>query len=358
MDERVVRMQSFVYWAVACLFLSSCTESTNSNCNNVADFELSNEDTIRREELQKRWNQSRYQSPDSMFIVANAMIALAKETHNSDASIEGQMMLASYYSRVGASGKAIAILEECLAQYPSDVNEFAPIYNNLGNAYIKIGDFDKALAVHLKGLKIVESEKDTIRQAIAMLNIGGVYSHLGDIEKSLELSNRAFDLANTHGIQNVKMQSAFQIADLYVKQKNDSLAAKYADTVISVATLLNTDFGINKGRSIKSKVAMNQGRLSDALELIQQIKSYYKENGNVEQVVLQSITEASILDQLGEADKAEQTLQEIITVALERNQKEELWQLFSLLAKVQEQQGKTRLSYAINLVVKYSCIIM
>ena len=72
----------------------------------------------------------------------------------------------------------------------------AKAYNNIGNVYRKLGDYDKALEYHFKALEIRKSllREDNSDTAMSYINIGAVYDELGDYDKALEYDFKALEI--------------------------------------------------------------------------------------------------------------------------------------------------------------------
>jgi tetratricopeptide (TPR) repeat protein len=84
-----------------------------------------------------------------------------------------------------------------LSEETNGQNEItAASYNNIGNVYDYLGDYDKALEYHNKALEIrkevlVENHPDT---AGSYNNIGDVYANLGKYDKALKYHNKALEI--------------------------------------------------------------------------------------------------------------------------------------------------------------------
>ena len=72
----------------------------------------------------------------------------------------------------------------------------AKAYNNIGNVYRKLGDYDKALEYHFKALEIRKSllRENNSDTAMSYINIGAVYDELGDYDKALEYDFKALEI--------------------------------------------------------------------------------------------------------------------------------------------------------------------
>ncbi|MEM9895642.1 MAG: tetratricopeptide repeat protein, partial [Bacteroidota bacterium] len=311
----------------------------------VLQLSSDSSDSLKIEELRRKWKKSLYMAPDSTLQVAKEMLAFGEKNENGEATSAGTNMLAGYYSKIGDSQQAIKLYKQNLEANEDQPQRHFAILNNLGNVYIKTGDFEKALEAHLSALNKADEGNDVERRAISRLNVAGVYGHLDKIEASLEFAQQAYALSSTHDLKPVKMQTAFQLAETYYHQGNDSLALTFADSLNRVAQLLGTEFGVKKSDEVKAKVYTRQGKYEKALDLIQGARQYYQKINNKEEVILQGSQEAFILQQLGFLDKSEKLIIELIPLAEQQDQKEQLLKLHQLLAEVQEQQGKISLSY-------------
>ena len=99
---------------------------------------------------------------------------------------------AYYEESIEVNLRFIQLSEETNGQ--NDIT--ATSYNNIGNVYRKLGDYDKALEYHNKALEIKkavlgEKHRDT---ADSYNNIGNVYSELKDYDKALEYYIKALKI--------------------------------------------------------------------------------------------------------------------------------------------------------------------
>ena len=59
-------------------------------------------------------------------------------------------------------------------------------YGNLGNAYLSLGDYQKAIDYHEKRLKIAKEIGDRIGEGRGYVNLGSAYWSLGFYRKAIE----------------------------------------------------------------------------------------------------------------------------------------------------------------------------
>ena len=68
------------------------------------------------------------------------------------------------------------------------------ILNNIGTAYLRLANYDKALETNFESLRIREAEKDTTGIAVALNNIGVAYREMGDVENAFSYFGQSYEL--------------------------------------------------------------------------------------------------------------------------------------------------------------------
>ena len=69
--------------------------------------------------------------------------------------------------------------------------EDSVIISNVGSAYAKVGQFERALKYHFRALELRRAANDRARQAITLSNIGLCYYNLGEKRKALQFFPRS-----------------------------------------------------------------------------------------------------------------------------------------------------------------------
>ncbi|WP_119843822.1 histidine kinase [Reichenbachiella sp. MSK19-1] len=317
------------------IFSLSCSKKQSAQLEPIT----SSQDSLTMEEIRGRWKKSLYQTPDSVKAAAEEMLQFAQAKGIRSGIIAGNNMMAVYYSKSGDDKQALEMYDKNLTLNQGDLKGEANIYNNMGNCYLRLGDFDLALEAQIKGLKAEEARANTEGIAISHLNISGVYAHLKNDDKTLESAMKAYDMAQKHSIEPVIMQSAFQIAELRIKQGNDSLGMVYADTVIRSAQRLGSSFGVHKGMSVQAKALAKQGKLSEALAVIREVKSYYLSKDVKNEVLLQSVSEIEFLNMMGRYHESEILISKALNLAQQLGEKEQLASLYYTLSMIHQHRN-------------------
>lgn len=73
----------------------------------------------------------------------------------------------------------------------------ADAYSRLGNAYLELGDYQKALEYHYRDHRIGESKQFTERISRALDNLGRVYARSGQFPQAIQVWEKKIPLANS-----------------------------------------------------------------------------------------------------------------------------------------------------------------
>ena len=128
-------------------------------------------------------------------------VQLSEETNGqNETTADAYNNIGNVYHKLGDYDKALEYHNKALEIKKDVLGEDHPntahSYNNIGNVYRNLGDYDKALEYHFKGLEI---KKDVLGEnhcdtAGSYNNIGLVYYRLRDYDKALEYQNKALEI--------------------------------------------------------------------------------------------------------------------------------------------------------------------
>ena len=141
-------------------------------------------------------------------------------------------------------------------------------YGNLGNAYHSLGDFQKAIEYHERGLKISKEMGDRVVEGKAYSNLGKAYHSLGYFQKAVQCYNNSV-IAFDHIRRNLISNDEWKIT---LKSTYDQI------------TLRLWELQFKEGKVIEALLTADQGRaqaLNDILEFKYDLKGLRPEIGTL-----------------------------------------------------------------------------
>ena len=105
----------------------------------------------------------------------------------------------------------------------------------LANAFIKIGNYPRALEFYLEKLKIEEKRNNPRNLASVIMNIGIVYLYQEQYAKALSYYFQADSVINAGNVEDLKYNSALNIGDVYNRLNVNDSAYLYFDKSLALA---------------------------------------------------------------------------------------------------------------------------
>lgn len=118
-------------------------------------------------------------------------VVLASKEGGEPAKAQALIQLGYAYTRKGDFDKAIKSLDAAgeILKETKDDSDLQSLYSYMGIYYSRVGDKDKALGEHLKALEVSKSRNDTSWMISCHLNVLSNYAVRGDVEKAYEHYN-------------------------------------------------------------------------------------------------------------------------------------------------------------------------
>src|SRR5437868_1166574 len=98
------------------------------------------------------------------------------------------------FGELGDTQNRLAMYDRAAEAYKKAGNIDPVLISNFGSTYAKLGEYQRALEIHLRVLEMRRASQDFGGQAITLNNIGDCYDHLGDKAKALDFYNKALEL--------------------------------------------------------------------------------------------------------------------------------------------------------------------
>ncbi len=135
--------------------------------------------------------------------------------------------LASYFQSQGEYNKALVLYETVINNMPISTRDSAMLLMNIGTIHKVNSNYSKAKESYAASLELRLRLKDSIGIANAYNNIGQLYIELKDYNTALGYLDKSYDYALENGIKKIALSSSFNLVELYMHLgRNDSAIAQ------------------------------------------------------------------------------------------------------------------------------------
>lgn len=189
--------------------------------------------------------------------ISTSYVNIANATDKTEESI------ALYY-------KSIAALDKHNDDYNMAVN-----YNNLGDCYIHLEEYDKATAYFEKALVISEKMKSKPLHALLYLNIAEVKAKQQLYDEAIKYSNLSLDFAKETGDIEIQAATVLALSSIYESQGNIKKALHYKNDYIA-----KNDRALKYGDQKKIQLFQSLNELDKSQYELQKLK-IQKENADL-----------------------------------------------------------------------------
>jgi CHAT domain-containing protein/tetratricopeptide (TPR) repeat protein len=285
----------------------------------------------------------------------NPKVARAEEEMRIYQQAVQQSQKGQYQEALGQFQQALIIAREL-----NDKAEAERILNQIGLAYNALGDYAKALDYYQQALKIREQFGDKMggefllfqnrpevgKSGAIHFNIGQVYLRLGEYTKALEFFGQASATSKKSGDKAGEVRILNAIGNLYSKLEKYELAKDFYQQSLAIIETIKTDKKLLEGVTLHniSVVYLRQGKYELALDLFQKSLTIYKQFGNrqSEGVILHNIGKA--YQELGKSELAWDFYQQALIIAQEIGDKPGEGNAFKNIGYLLEKQNQTELA--------------
>ncbi|MFQ5603818.1 MAG: CHAT domain-containing protein [bacterium] len=137
-----------------------------------------------------------------------------------------------------------------------------------GLVYKEMGKYGSAADFFTESLRFAQQSQDTLNEAVSYLNLGELYFDLGDYDRSLEFHERGLERLLAKENPHLITHAWSQIAEIHLQ--NHEIEKARAAIANTLARLAKSDFGL-----LKAKTYLNTGQLQLQIDDFQQaLKSF------------------------------------------------------------------------------------
>lgn len=193
-------------------------------------------------------------------------------------------LLSMCYKRLGKSYEDVSELEALREKNPGSPH----LNHQLGEAYIKDGDLEKAEACFKRTIKLIKKSDGSRTRAMPHVSLGAVYMYKAEEEGNGKFSQEAareFETGKT--IDPTLLSAYFGLATVYKKMGEREKARKVINEIINSAPSTSEDWltmfhaYLEKGDVAKAKVALKEAMGCDPenqITLVEAAHDYMRHN--------------------------------------------------------------------------------
>ena len=204
--------------------------------------------------------------------------------------------LGNAYQRLGNFQKAVEYHEKDL-KITKEVGDRAGVgtaYGNLGNAYQRLSNSQKAVEYHEKHLKITKEVGDRAGEGTAYGNLGNAYQRLGNFQKAVEYHEKRLKIAKEVGDRAGEGTAYGNLGNAYQSLGNFQKAVEYHEKHLKITK----EVGDRAGEGITYG---NLGNAYQCLGNFQKAVEYHEKHLKIAKEVGERAGEGTAYGNLGNA---------------------------------------------------------
>lgn len=185
-----------------------------------------------------------------------------------------------YKSYMGNFNRALELFNRALkiAQTTKQTSQYISVFNEIGGVYTKLFEMKKAKEYYLEALRYAEKDENLYSQALASIynNLGLIESENGNYDDALVFYNKSLSVA-PDSLSESSIKTYANISSIYHDKNQMDLADVYLNRAIEDATRLNDKLILATCYSNKGVYCHGQGRDEEALQLYEKALKNQKE---------------------------------------------------------------------------------
>ncbi|MCC5624291.1 tetratricopeptide repeat protein [Nostoc sp. CHAB 5715] len=211
------------------------------------------------------------------------------------------------YLSLGQYQQAIAFLQQSLdiAREIGDRNIEGSSLGNLGNAYLDQGQYQQAIDLYQQSLNIARERGDRNPEGSSLMNLGLGYLNQGQYQQAIDFLQQSLDIAREIGDRNSEGLSLMNLGLAYLYQRQYQQAIDFLQQSLEIAREIGN-------RNIEGKSLGNLGLAYLSLGQYQQAIKFYQQSLDVAREIGDRNSEGKSLINLGVAYNSQGQYQQAI----------------------------------------------
>ena len=195
--------------------------------------------------------------------------ALYKEAQNPRGEAAVTVNIGWIYGELGDTQNRLAMYDRAAAIYLT-VGDIDPVLiSNFGTTYAKLGQYQRALDIHLHVLEIRRPIGEPLGLGITLRNIGDCYEHLGNKQKALDYFNESLPFMEKAGNHFYTASTLVNLGLIYESLGQKEKALDYFSQTLKIRQRINDERGTGTALFYIARVERDLGNLNEARKQIE-----------------------------------------------------------------------------------------
>jgi class 3 adenylate cyclase/Tfp pilus assembly protein PilF len=334
-----------LFIAILVLLYIPCLTSQSSETDSLWSIwsDEENEDEQRFQAMQNLISQNYlFVVPDSAFILAEKALKHSMKTNNYYWMQRFSTMMGISLSIRGENESALDLFSKAM-EYSKALDkpyEIAISLSNLGNVYMDMGNYQKAIANFMEGLKILEATEEDIESLESSYSvIGYVYGQMKDYDNALQYFEKALEISNQLPEKDRKGVSQQNLGALYEEMGEFEKALEYYEEGLKIKEKNNYNSGISNTISSIGNIYVKLKNYEKGKLFFENALRSSRETGNQAAECQTLIFTANMYYELNEINKALNIANQAYKIAMKIDVQENIKDSAELLYKIYKKQG-------------------
>jgi tetratricopeptide (TPR) repeat protein len=254
--------------------------------------------------------------------------------------------LGNCYISLGQYEKAIALYQRChdISEEIVNQREVGMSLGNLGLCYYSLGQYEKAIAHHQQSLEISEEMGDRQGVASSLGNLGLCYYSLGQYEKAIAYNQQSLEIEEEIGNRQGMASSLGSLGNCYHSLGQYEKAIAYNQQYHDISEEIGFRQGVAISLGSLGNCYVSLGQYEKAIAYHQQFLEISEEMGNLQGVAISLHNIGEALIKLENYIEAQTKIQESLVISQEINFKGLTAHSFKALADIAHQTHQPQLA--------------
>ena len=184
------------------------------------------------------------------------------------------------FGELGDTQNRLAMYDRAADIYRT-VGEIDPVLiSNLASTYTNLGQYQRALEIHLRVLEMRQVTNDHLGLGITLRSMGSCYEWLGDKQKALDFYNQSLEFMRKAGNHFYTATTLTRLGLVYDALQQKEKALDYFNQTLKIQQTINDKKGVaitlfHIARVERERGNLNESRkcIEDALEIVEKLRT-------------------------------------------------------------------------------------